>query len=496
VTSTSNNIIVQTILWEIEAPNMSVAEYWQDVAGKCSRNVIPRMLEEGLKDINRGDEVIIIDKLVLDLNSINNEEDLDEKLREVIKKNTGLLSNTADGLSASLQSRQTGLSRSLLLQFEYYLDHGSLGWSGDVQKMNEPANVFALIEKMQEEELKKWLVTNISAEESLTRFVEYFTEIQLLKILDKGGIPQQLVQEYFYFIELITQITEITNDRLGSVCCLFICMLNEKNPRMEKLVALWLQQVYYSHYYRKEEKQKVAGFIKSLKQKEVKESINTYSGSGKKIDSSLLNRLVSTLRNLHEPGWESPAGKMAATSFSLPEKNKKQDDLSRERKYFVENAGAVLLYPYLRHYFDKEGFLNDSNVFTENKNQLLACYWLQFIITGNTEIKEYELVLNKILCGYNLDAPLIRVWSNVAAEKQQADIILKAIISKWKRIGNTSPDVFRNSFLLRNGRIIEEETCWLLTIERKGIDVLLETLPYPVSIVKLPWMPKPIFVQW
>ena len=35
-----------------------------------------------------------------------------------------------------------------------------------------------------------------------------------------------------------------------------------------------------------------------------------------------------------------------------------------------------------------------------------------------------------------------------------------------------------------------------LYVERKGVDVLLESLPWTISIIKLPWMQDSLQVEW
>ncbi|MEO1401775.1 MAG: contractile injection system tape measure protein [Cyanobacteria bacterium J06635_1] len=37
---------------------------------------------------------------------------------------------------------------------------------------------------------------------------------------------------------------------------------------------------------------------------------------------------------------------------------------------------------------------------------------------------------------------------------------------------------------------------WLLQIERETYDILLDQLPWSIRVVKLPWMPKLLYVEW
>jgi hypothetical protein len=44
--------------------------------------------------------------------------------------------------------------------------------------------------------------------------------------------------------------------------------------------------------------------------------------------------------------------------------------------------------------------------------------------------------------------------------------------------------------------IEEKERHFSVRAERITIDVLLEKLPWGISLVKYPWMPKPLYVEW
>ena len=42
--------------------------------------------------------------------------------------------------------------------------------------------------------------------------------------------------------------------------------------------------------------------------------------------------------------------------------------------------------------------------------------------------------------------------------------------------------------------IINEE--WHLKVDQRGYDVILQTLPWSYGMIKLPWMLKPLIVEW
>lgn len=70
------------------------------------------------------------------------------------------------------------------------------------------------------------------------------------------------------------------------------------------------------------------------------------------------------------------------------------------------------------------------------------------------------------------------------------------MISYWPAIGNTSVNGFRGNWLVRDGLLTELEDKWELTVEKRAYDVLIHQSPFSFSIIKLPWMEKPLHVTW
>ena len=101
---------------------------------------------------------------------------------------------------------------------------------------------------------------------------------------------------------------------------------------------------------------------------------------------------------------------------------------------------------------------------------------------------EQRTVLNKILCGKLPHEMLIIENKLTKNQKLQAEEMLVAAIKNWNVLKSTSPDGLRDGFLQREGVLKKSGADWELHVERKTIDILLEKLPYPLSIIKLPWM--------
>jgi hypothetical protein len=76
--------------------------------------------------------------------------------------------------------------------------------------------------------------------------------------------------------------------------------------------------------------------------------------------------------------------------------------------------------------------------------------------------------------------------------------LLHALITNWEKLRNTSVDGLRQSFLLREGRLLRKESdgSWSLTVSTKAYDMLLDSLPWRFSTVRLPWMQTVLHVKW
>ncbi|MEX6627296.1 contractile injection system tape measure protein [Tenacibaculum salmonis] len=166
-----------------------------------------------------------------------------------------------------------------------------------------------------------------------------------------------------------------------------------------------------------------------------------------------------------------------------------------EGTIFIENAGMILLGPYISMLFERIGLI-ENKAFKNDECQQKAIYMLQYAVTGKTESEEQVLLLNKIICGMDIHIPLGFVVTLSTQEKDLVDSLLKAIITHWSAIGNTSVDGFRVSFLCRSGSIIVGKDTFILTVEEKSYDMLLDQIPWSIGQLKLSWMEKLIDITW
>lgn len=163
---------------------------------------------------------------------------------------------------------------------------------------------------------------------------------------------------------------------------------------------------------------------------------------------------------------------------------------------FVNQAGLVILHPFLQIYFEDVGLL-EGEAFRDEVAQQTAIYLLHYLATGQPDAPEYELVLPKLLCGWSLSEPVTRGLLLPDAALIEGENLLQAAIDYWQALKSTSPDGLREGFLRREGKLtLLDESNWRLQVEQQAIDVLLGSLPWGLNVVKLPWMENLLMVEW
>ncbi|MGE0665172.1 MAG: contractile injection system tape measure protein [Sphingomonadales bacterium] len=162
----------------------------------------------------------------------------------------------------------------------------------------------------------------------------------------------------------------------------------------------------------------------------------------------------------------------------------------------VHAAGAVLLHPFLSTLFDRVGLLAGPGRFRDAAAQARAVLLVHHLATGAEDAPEPETILFKLLCGMAIAEPVPHRIALTEAERTEAAALLDGVIAHWGRLGKTTPAGLRDGFLSRMGTLRRNGGGWTLSVERKGIDILLDDLPWTLSRVKTPFMRQLMAVDW
>ena len=164
-------------------------------------------------------------------------------------------------------------------------------------------------------------------------------------------------------------------------------------------------------------------------------------------------------------------------------------------KYLVKHAGIILLSPFLKFFFKNLNLL-EANQWKTKDAQYKAFHLLKFISTGLQQTPEYNLTLEKIICGVAIEEPIPLEIILSENEINESQSLLESVIEHWKAIKNTSVNGLREAFLKRDGILTEKENGWLLQVERKTLDILMEDIPWGYSTIAFPWNSNLICIEW
>ena len=164
-------------------------------------------------------------------------------------------------------------------------------------------------------------------------------------------------------------------------------------------------------------------------------------------------------------------------------------------KYLVKHAGIILLSPFLKFFFKNLNLL-EANQWKTKDAQYKAFHLLKFISTGLQQTPEYNLTLEKIICGVAIEEPIPLEIILSENEINESQSLLESVIEHWKAIKNTSVNGLREAFLQRDGKLECIEGNWRLYVEHKTQDILLNRIPWGYSYIKLPWMKDMLSITW
>jgi hypothetical protein len=161
----------------------------------------------------------------------------------------------------------------------------------------------------------------------------------------------------------------------------------------------------------------------------------------------------------------------------------------------ISNAGMILCWPFFGRFFAALGLVEQGK-FKGQKSEERAVQLLQYLATGLTSFEEWDLSLNKILCGVPLNTPISPSFEVTVEEDELVRKLINGTIFNWEKMRGTKLETFRETFLTRQGMLYEKDNRWELIVERKAYDVLMDTMNWNISMISLGWMKKRLNVQW
>lgn len=185
-----------------------------------------------------------------------------------------------------------------------------------------------------------------------------------------------------------------------------------------------------------------------------------------------------------------------APADDLPLQHQRRRALARLDELYVQDAGLVILWPFIERLFTRVELLDAGRRFRDDAAQTQAIALLGYLALADPIPPEHQLAFAKLLCGRSpeqpcpLDVPLERELC------EECDRLLAAVIDHAPVLDSMQIPRFRASFLQRTGVLGTRTGSWLLAVERQPYDLVLERFSWSWAHVKFPWMPEALAVEW
>ncbi len=173
------------------------------------------------------------------------------------------------------------------------------------------------------------------------------------------------------------------------------------------------------------------------------------------------------------------------------------EDVVEEEEIYIKNAGLILFVPMLSRAFKNLEFLDVQGKFRSDQLKERAIYFLAYLSHKDEEALEADLVLNKLMTGWELTTPIQADITLTDKEKEIAEGMIDEMRSKWTGMENTKNDSMRTSWYQRVGRLSADKySTWVLRVDQKAYDLLLSRLAYSIPFFEASWTSVTIRVEW
>ncbi len=439
----------------------------QEQVSRQFRNQIQPMLNRIFDDRTATEEITAIDRLEINLGIIDMEEIETEIWTKGLKEK---IEKLLDGLSVpqSYIGKRTSLPLriSLMKEWFYYMQQGYLNWTRITLDEDWPKLVLEA------------LAVDYDGAEQLRRI-----------ILNEGPPLTRIVSQHSaaFLLSVVEVLTAQKHATLPDAIDKMVARTLRDNLKQELPVPISERQLKKECWMLmlQNAANKKLTDTSTLTTQELNGLIMTKSEPGKQIENKEWTD-KNELRNTE------PKKRPAIGTNKTEHKSAIPMDADG---IIVENAGIVILHAFLKTGFGRMGLL-DGNQFKDVAAKEKALFLLHYMATGKKEAEEFELVIPKIICDFPLEQA-VDIMTEIKEEQYtEADSLLDAVISQWEKLQNPSREALREGFLRRSGKLSERNQEDLVQVEKSAIDVLMNYLPWSVSLIMLPWRKELLRVEW
>ncbi|WP_299677204.1 contractile injection system tape measure protein [uncultured Dokdonia sp.] len=239
------------------------------------------------------------------------------------------------------------------------------------------------------------------------------------------------------------------------------------------------------------------------REKELQKEKNKQVGN-KKEAKKQEKRIENTSDSLQDPSAQTAITKETIDALIHPESSQKQieaatiptetsDQAAVIEGEYVQNAGLVLIHPFLTHFFSHCNLLDEQKQLKDPEH---CVHLLHYIATGKTKQAESDMVFEKFLCNIPIHESINRNRTITKKQKEQVTNLLNAVNENWGALKKSSHTLLQHEFLQRLGKIEKNSNGTTIQIEGKTHDILLKKLSWGLGLIRLPWKKEFMFVNW
>jgi hypothetical protein len=471
-------------------------------------------IEKAFDEVEMGDRTLHIPKLELHL-SVDSLEEFMEQLPDLVNQQIREQLQAIDGLGmAGERSLAMGTTISEHQQWDtllHYLRTGSLPWQASYAPPSE------ITAKLQETCQQQWstLLHELRIRTETPPF--YFRLLQLIPqerwsqlVRDLGDRLPQWRAVIGHLMDALIHAERVFLNRHTQLKLAGMVLAESLKEQNNQSSSHWIAAL--QRFFSQEEKNALQTILVSSPIAEMAELLQQLpnpikEGASQSMPSAPLPETEEAPQPMSgAPLPETKGVAMKAEPLSTPPPDTSlyppifqlsATSSSDEFPLSVRYAGLVLIQPFLTRFFEATGVKDADNRKIFPFQLPRAAALLHFLATGNEEVFEHELSFIKVLLGVSPEVPLLVSEGLIQpSDREEIEGLLRSVISYWSVLKNTSINGLRSSFLQRQGLLREVEGGWQIQVERESFDMLLNQLPWSISIIKLPWMKKPIYTEW
>ncbi|RPI19305.1 MAG: hypothetical protein EHM58_02290 [Ignavibacteriae bacterium] len=475
---------------EVEMQNsIDAFSFQNELADLCKQVLIPA-IENLFNRKNFGENIIQIEKLEIDagvINYSNWKNGLVDKVIYEFERYLDKISCTSNMLNPIANIKFVAQKLNDEHTILHFLKTGDLPWSRSNIDITELQKlIIKVIEKHDEGFFNKLFTLFKSEQKVRDRFIFQFgdniVEEFILRLFD-NKIEIKTLSDWKKILRYLKYSdTKITGLIFKTAIEIFE-LLSDKLENKED-VQTEIKQAFGQN------------IISNLSLQEIEQIILYTENNSNKLSKETADVIKKSSKYIQEHRITTGKKDLTTADFGKNKAHEKQSKTSSdEHSWYISNSGLVILHSFLPLFFENCGY-TEKNEWQNIELQQRAIALTQYLITGVEEYPEFDLLLNKIICGYEVDNSLPAVIKLSDFEKNETNDLLLSVIGHWKALKNTTASGLRDSFLKRNGKLSFLDDHWLLQVEKKGWDILIDKMPWGFSYIKLPWMKKHIIVEW